>query len=332
MAKKKASQVCSPAFNGIVTPELARMWEPAPTDVISIETWSSLYYRKRILRRLISLLTIENAPDTWDLNYMLEWLFLYGYIGVASFDEFGVLPLRCTLSGVNVYDRPTTAIFSNAKLTRTYEKIINQECVVLRLNYNFEGVGDMLNLYSQLLANCDGALSVNLMNSKVAYIFDCADKEQAETAKEVYDQISRGEPAVFIRANIPTPNGDSGVKFAINNVSNSYICDKVVDTKNAIWGMFYNDVGLDHSPVDKKERVNTEEVVSNNQQLINAIKDWKENLDDGIRRVNEMFGLNLVIRFPFYDEMMNAQLNSERAQNGNTQPTKSATDRSNSAR
>ena len=44
---------------------------------------------------------------------------------------------------------------------------------------------------------CDSGIAVNLLNTKMTYVFGATDKTQAETFKALYDEITMGKPAVF---------------------------------------------------------------------------------------------------------------------------------------
>ena len=84
------------------------------------------------------------------------------------------------------------------------------------------------------------------------------------------------------------------------NVKNTYIADMLQDAKREIRYEFLSEIGINNANVDKKERVNTLEVTANDDELRNAIDDWKNNLEKQFDQINNMFGTNIKVKFPYY--------------------------------
>lgn len=272
----------------------------APQDVkgqYNVRTW---YYRNRLLRRLMSVFELENFPPSWDIEFFKKQLLLRGYLCVGETSAFGVIPMICTYHGLNVYNRPTKCTISN-HLIHDLTLTIGENCVLVHLQNNYQGVWEILNIYSEKLAAIDSGIEVNILNTKAAWIFDCDGKAQEETAKTIYDDITSGRPAVFARANnSSTLNSDGKVGITMLNVKNTYIADMLQDAKREVRYEFLSEIGINNANVDKKERVNTLEVMANDDELRNAIDDWKYNLEKQFEEINKMFGMNIKVVFPYY--------------------------------
>ena len=280
-----------------------------PTSVKGQLNSRTLYYRNRLFRRLMSIIKFYDYPDTWDIEYLKKILLNRGYICIGDMGSYGVLPLECTFAGLNIYSRPIECIIANHFIHDKTLKI-GEDCVLLHLQNDYQGVGQYLNIYAEKLASIDAAIDVNLINTKAAWIFDCDGKAQEETAKKIYDDITAGRPAVFTRVNSNSLNGDGKIGITMLNVKNTFIADSLQDLKRTIRYEFLTDFGINNANVDKKERVNTLEVESNDDELDNAIDDWKTNLEGQIAEVNKMFGLNIEIEFPYYRKK---EIRNERA-------------------
>ena len=157
-----------------------------PSDVDGVMNTSAYYYRLYLLKKLFGRFTFENIPDGWDEDYMLETLFLNGFLTVCD-TAAGILPLKCGLTGINVFEKPTQVIVANPVLGN-FERTIDVDCVVLQLQPNYEGVFPMINRYATMLAMCDSSIAVNLMNTKATFLFGAANKAQSETLKVMYDR------------------------------------------------------------------------------------------------------------------------------------------------
>lgn len=273
-------------WNNVPLKDLVReFFARRPSDVDGVMNSSAHYYRMYLLKKLFGRFTFENIPEGWDEDYMLEVLFLNGYFTVTD-TEAGILPLKCGLSGINVFEKPTTAIIANPVLGN-FERLIDVDCIIVQLQPNFEGVYPIINRYATLLAMCDSSIAVNLMNTKAAHVFGATNKAQAETFKKMYDQISCGEPAVFVRDGLNEEN------FFTMPVKQYFIADDVQLLKRKIIAEFLTEIGINNTNLDKRERLTDDEVNANNDEVYANIQCWIDNITWGIRKVNQMFGLNI---------------------------------------
>lgn len=257
---------------------------------------TDFYFRQ--LYRLVKSIYKVSAPDTWDINYFLDNMLLGGVVCVTD-TTAGVLPLRCGTTGINIYDRPTECVIANHVLGN-FNRTIGVDCEIVYVNYTFEPITEFLMIYAQKLASCDGAIDVNLINSKAAMFFECESKADAETAKAMYDDMTAGKPAVFYHKSTSIGNG---FNFFTNNVKNTFVADMIQSQKRTIIEEFLTAIGINNANTDKKERLVTDEVNSNNQELLAHVQTWHDNTEVCVKKVNNMFGNILTISMPYYDKL-----------------------------
>lgn len=257
-----------------------------PSDVDGVLNSSAMYYRYYLLKKLFGRFDFI-IPDSWDKDYMLDALFMEGYFIVTD-TAAGIVPLRCGLTGINIYNHPTTAIVANPVLGN-FERTIDKDCVLVHLQANYGGIYPMINRYATMLAMCDSSIAVNLMNTKAAFVFGASNKAQAETFKKMYDEITCGRPAVFMKDGL---NDESLYTF---HVKDNYIADDVQLLKRKIINEFLTEIGINNSNLDKRERLTDDEVNANDQEVIANIQHWIDNITRGFYDVNKMF--NLGVRF-----------------------------------
>lgn len=101
-----------------------------PKDVDGVANASALYYREFLLKKIFSVFEFK-IPDTWSMDYFQTRLFVDGYIGIVDTDA-GVLPLRCSFSGINVFEEPTDIIVANPVLG-SFDRKIGVNGVLLRI-------------------------------------------------------------------------------------------------------------------------------------------------------------------------------------------------------
>lgn len=265
-----------------------KFFRSSPKDVDAQINESTFFYKERMLRKIFELFRFT-IPDDWDSDYFRENLFLNGFLGVTD-TSLGVLALKCGASGINVFQKPTTLIFANPVLG-SFQRTIGKDCEVIRLQYNWRGIVPILDKYAYLLAMCDSAVSVNLMNSKVAFIATAEGKAAAETIKTAYQQISEGNPFVCM-----SKDSVDSISWELLNVKNTFIGNDVSLLKQTIWNEFLTEIGIPNMNRDKRERMITDEVNANNAETAFSVSHWEETIREGMEKCNSMFGLSLAVK------------------------------------
>lgn len=278
-------------FNDLLRNFFARK----PREVDGVANTSAAYYRCKLFRLILQRFKFEGIPAKWEFDYFLEHLFLDGHIVVTD-TSAGILALKCGLSGVGIFDNPTKVIIANPVLG-SFDRTIGETCEVIRLQWDYKGVGWILDRYSALLAMCDSGIAVNLMNTKVSYVFGATSKTQAETFKALYDDVTQGKPAVFT-----TNNNVGNIKenMFVMPAKQNFIADDVQLLKRKIINEFLTDIGINNTNLDKRERLTDDEVNANNDEVLANISHWYDNISDGIARVNRHYGLNIKVSIREY--------------------------------
>lgn len=244
------------------------------------------YYQRMLLRKAMSVFELTGCPENWDLDYVLEKIFINGYICISD-TAAGILPLECGVAGINVYNHPTTCIIANPVLGN-FEKTIDEDCALVKLQYNYTGIMDIIAHYATKLSECDASIAVNLMNSKVAFIGLVGSKQQAQSMKLMYDKIAQGEPAVFVRGD--QINADN---ILYNHVKENYIASEVQRLKRQIMSEFLTEIGVNNANTDKRERLTDNEVEVNDHEIQLNSAYWLEQMREGFEKANELFGLSV---------------------------------------
>ena len=267
-----------------------------PQNVEGLNNTSYFYYFNKLKKMVFSIFEFENIPEEWNMPYFKEHLFLDGVICVTD-TKAGVLPLMCGTKGVNWFNQPTDFIVHNVVLGNIEGKIgADGEIIFLSQSGNmFYSVIPLITRYATLLAEVDGSLQSTLINSRVAHIFYANSTAQLKTYQKMYDKITRGEPAVFIRK-----TSEDGQEALFNNVKSSYIGTELLDTKRTIMNEFLTEIGVNNANTDKRERLNADEVNANNQELDCNIYEWHYNLKNCIDNVNRMYNLNIKVSINNY--------------------------------
>ena len=265
-----------------------------PKSVEGLNNTSYFYYYDKLMKMIYTIFKFDNVPPYWNMPYFKEKLFNRGVLAVVD-TSAGVLPLECSYDGINIWGMPVYFNINNVVLGNLRGKIGEDgELIYFSVVENtYKSMVQLVDRYASLLANIDGSLNTTLINSRMAQVFEASSNSQLKVMEKVYDQISNGKPAVFVRK-----NGEEPFEHAIfNNVKNTYIGNDLIITKQSIFNEFKSEIGINNSNTQKKERLITTEVENNKEELNSNIYEWYYNLSDCISKVNAMFNLNISVSF-----------------------------------
>ena len=276
-----------------------------PSTAHSQDNATAWYFRRYLLQKIISVFEFKGIPDTWSKNYFLYNLFLSGFVAIIETDKFGVIPqggLNASLSGYDVFYQPTSVVISNSLLTGIMQPKIGVECELIKMQPDYRSCWDIVSYYADLLALCTESLGVNLVNSKLAYVFACQDKTTAESFKKMYDKINEGNPAVFADKKLFDDNGDPLWTTFQNNLKQNYVAGDMLNDMLKIDARFCTDIGIPNVNMAKKSGVTDNEVEANNIDTKSKAALWLETMKDDIIKVNRMFDLDLSVDFRFKED------------------------------
>ena len=255
------------------------------------------YYRRYLAQRLFATYRFSGVPPTWDMEYVASILMAFGYLAVIRTDRFGVIPQQCGVSGYNVFYRPTRAIVTNPLFGKTYDLRIGDDCELLRMTPDWRGVADLIGHYADLLALTATSIIVNLYNSRLAYVFSGTTKAIAESFKGMYDQLARGNPAVFVDKQLFQEDGSPNWLQFEQNLGQNFIVDKLQAAERCLMSQFFQDIGIPNIPFEKGERLNMEESTRNEYGTECLIALWKRTLQTTADKVNAMFDLSIKVDY-----------------------------------
>ena len=267
----------------------------SPSTLHAKNTQMFTFFKKYLLEKVMSVFEFE-LPEMWDKNYFLYSLFLNGYLAIVNTDKFGVICQHCGLRGYNIYYNPTHAVIVNPLLTGILEPKIGTQCSLIRLQPNYSGVSDIVNYYADNMAMTAETCGINIMNSKLSFLFAVRGKSQAESMKKILDQVMEGELGVFYDEKLKMGNDNIPLDCFNNDLKKNFIAPELQDTLRRWDEMFCNEVGIPNIRSDKKERMIVDEVNSNNIECFTKAELWLETLKEGVEQTNKMFNLDLSVK------------------------------------
>ena len=260
----------------------------------TINNPTTAYFAKYLLEKAVSIYKWE-LPKTWDKDYFLYVLYVAGFVGVIdSGAKYGVVPQWGTLDGYNLYYAPYKFRYSNPILGDG-GLVIHEECELIKLQGNYTGIWDLILYYASKMALLSEAFEMNASNVKTSRIFFAKSKAAAETLKKLADKVQSGQIITVLDKDLLDENGKLTVEWFNDDLNKNYICDKLLIELRKLENEFCTDLGIPNSNTDKKERLITDEVNSNNTETMLRADLWLERLKECCKAVNNMFELNISV-------------------------------------
>lgn len=274
-----------------------------PSQVHARDTGLTWFFQRYLVEKVISVFEFKGIPETWSKDYFMYTLFIWGNIAVVNTDRFGVICQHCGLRGYDVFYRPTNAVISNPLLSGILDPRIGTECALIKMQPDYGGCWDIVSYYAEQLALAAEALAVNLVNSKLSYVFAAENKSAADSLKALYDRIASGEPAVFADKKLFDAEGRPHWDVFAQNLQQNYIADRLLMDMAKIDNRFDTEVGITNVNITKTSGVSNSEIAANNNATRSKALVWLETIRDGLDMANRLFGLNMSCNLRFREEV-----------------------------
>ena len=274
-----------------LTAALQSAFGKKPAEVSGQTNTASAYYFNYLLRLAKGIFEIK-APETWDTDFILNTLLLEGVFAIFE-NNSEPIAMNCQPYGVNMYYKATNFNIANPVLG-TFDKTIGVDGALIYLEEvtlhttSYKTIVPLLNKYAYQLAACDKCIDQSLMNSGVAAIFSASSSKAAQSYRKMYDDISEGKPAVFVDESLglTSPNSRS---LQYTPAKDNYICDKIQIEKRCIIEEFLTAIGVNNANTSKRERLNSDEVNSNNDECYISTAVWRRNLKETTEKAKKLF-------------------------------------------
>lgn len=263
------------------------------------------YNYNKLKMKAISMFEWINLPPEIDARYLELMLCERGYVCFFkddptsdrkslnnSIEEYGVyMALQCTLSGYfNIYNIPTKYHVFTASGYQA-DRTAN-DSVIIWNNLLHSPTTPLLMYHAYNITNVDRTIEVNLNQLKRPFIF-LVPENQRFTFEKLITDIERNANVVIGNKNLDIENVNLISTVTPNNTNDLYTLKK----------RYYNealtDLGINNLSSDKKERLVSDEVTSNDEDIFINRQAMLAARKMACKQINEMFGLNIDVRYRF---------------------------------
>lgn len=227
-----------------------------------------------------------NLPDGIQERHIEKWLFSKGFCVFFKDPKMAHMVLECdTGSNINVYGDP---LGYNAHGFNYHRYLPADQCVIIRNNLLGLPTEPFIMHYVNKITEAERTMDVNIKACKTPVIFACDDKDVL-TFKRIFQQVDGNVPAIFADRGL---NLDSITAF---QTGVQFMGNDLMDYKRSVESDMLTFIGQNNTPVDKKERLITDEAEANDE-LIESFADLQlQARQKACEEINEMFGLNITV-------------------------------------
>lgn len=279
-----------------------------PRGVIKTSNASFHFFCRYLWEKILSIFKFD-LPPTFGKELFLNALFGNGVVTVINTEKYGLLAQWGNYGGYTVNYQPRYMLFANPLLPdySGRELVIGEDCAVIRLTEDWCGVTDLIAFYAGKMALATQAIDVNLINSKLAYVFAAKDRTQAQSFKKLMDTINSGETSVVVDKSLFTEDGEANWKAFQQNLRQTYIVSDLLNDFAKIEDEFNTRVGIPNANTEKRERLISDEVNANNVETSILAAGWLENIREGCDMVKNMYGAEIAVDWRFEPNVVRSE-------------------------
>lgn len=243
-----------------------------------------IHYLNRV--KMLSTIIYEwkNVPNEIPVSFIENQLFSMGKLAFINHPTYGFMVTNCNQSGkLNFYDEP---VAYNCTATNFSYTVKADKCVIIHNNGNDLPTFNLVNNICKQIADVTRIIDVNLFQQKMPKIIKC-DETQKLTIKNLIMKVEGNEPYILASKGLDL----EGIE--VFDTSAPYIADKLYEIKDKLWTELLNILGINNANTQKRERLITDEVNSNNQYLSLESDTLLYFRQQACEEINNKFNLNI---------------------------------------
>lgn len=257
--------------------------------IINNQTY--INYLDRLKLIACSLFTWEGLDEVagFGASRFLEMsLYENGRACFVKDKDLGYLALKVNPSDkLNVYNLPEKVLAWSIGYNKNYKF----DDVVYIMNNLLElPTSNTINLFAYRLYETERTIDTNLIAQKTPVLIE-GDTKTILTLKNTYMSFAGNTPFIF-------GNKDYNINQKLNALKTDapYLIDKLELHKHEIWNEALTFLGIDNANTDKKERLITDEVESNNELINYYLNCFYKTRKQACDMINKKYGLDIKIK------------------------------------
>ena len=255
------------------------------SDLMNNMTYKIIY--ERLHNMALNMFEWEGLPETIKPEFIERTLYAHGKALFFNDPLVGFMCLPCSASGkVNIYGEPQSFNATGFNYNKRYTL---EKSVLIKNNMIQAPTQNFISVYAAKLYSIERALDTNVNAQKTPYVIAC-DQNSLLTATNMYNQINDNEPVIFVDKNM---NLDT---IKILETVAPFVCDKLADYRHDVTNEVLTFLGIDNANTDKRERLVSDEVTSNNEYIDFSALYMLNTRQQAVKEINAKYNLSISVK------------------------------------
>lgn len=258
------------------------------------------YWFYKILNLLLQMFEYDGLPESIPQREIELNLLITGHCVIVPLRDGRLFAPLTSIFGQDEYYQPTNAVFANPVIDYEYEWTIGKDCEII---YNSSlkdsmwyirtdnGLLTFISRYARMLADVESTFNIYCVNQRLTAVPVTEDQNVATSIKAFFKSLISGKREIITDNNLIESfrNVDIIGRTTLKDGANDWLIarDKILE-------QMYRDIGIRmYNP--KRAQVTESELESNDQLLLISLDDMLKSREEGIERINEMYGTNISV-------------------------------------
>lgn len=243
-----------------------------------------------MLAKTLSMFEWEGLPETIPYEELEKLLQVNGY---AFITEVGgeLYAFTGGMGGLqDVYGNPTEITINNVALK--FNKTLNLETdgVLVRSDDLKLGLRPILNKYHMIMCENDINMMIHGYNGRLSTLISASDDKTKTSAETMLEKVIDGELAII---------GESAMFDGIkaHQAGRSHPVTSLIEFQQYMKASMYNEIGLNANFNMKRERLNSAEVLQNEDTIYPFVDNMMKCRLVAVEKINEMYGTEIDVDY-----------------------------------
>ena len=257
------------------------------------------------LNRLQSMFKYENLPDTIPAKWLENYLLCNGNCIIAK-DNEGRLIAYVGNNGTkrNVYYIPCGYIVANPYFNKglvstnddtssgfSKEFTIGEDCQIIYNDVYSEGVLPLLHRYCERMIENEISMDITDIVTRAMLLISASDDKTKKSAELFLKRLRDGHLSIIESKAFVESINIQGFERMAQSLTN------LIEYHQYLKAGLFNELGLNSNYNMKRESINSNESQLNDDMLHPLIDTMLREREEGVARVNEMFGTDIKVTF-----------------------------------
>ena len=186
---------------------------------------------------------------------------------------------------------PTIYTIANPALDISKSLRIDEECVVMWNNPTMTSLYNMYNRYATMMCENEITMLLTEYNNRIMSLISASDDRTRQSAEDFIAKMIKGEIGVI---------GESALidslKTSKYHDTQGNLVTQLIEMQQYIKASWYNDIGLNANYNMKREQLTDIEGNMNTDALLPLVDGMLKMREEGIKKVNDMYGTNITVK------------------------------------